>query len=291
MFKRMIALLMILCLGLGTALAANTPIDGAAWQRIKKNLENSAVHAVPEEYRITFQPGDWHAAFTEQDTLSVLVMGTDSADAASRDGEADVVLVCAVNLKTGEIRLVTLPETLPVDVPGVPEKIWLKHAHCFGGPELMVRTVNDLMGLPLTKYCAVNLNSFVTTLDRLGGVKMNLSAYDAEALGLSPGENLLTGGQALDYMKLTGESNRQARAQALLSALARQVAATLSLRTVATLLNFVITAIDTNLTYDNLMDLMFAVLDSPGGLSIAARTADFQAGDVAQTSREFLYGE
>lgn len=291
MFKRMIALILILCLEVGAALAANAPIDGAAWQKIKRNLENGVAHPVPEEYRIVLQPGDWHAAWQEKDTLSVLVMGTDSDQPGQRDGEADVIAVCSVNLKTGALRLLTLPETHPVRAAGLPGEVWLKHIHCFGGPEWMTQTVNDLMQLPLTKYCAVNLNAFVTALDRLGGVKLRLSAYDAGALGLSPGENTLTGSQALDYMKLRGESSRQARAQAVLSALVRQVSGTLSLRTVATLLNFLITAIDTNLTYDNLMDIVFAVLDSENGLSLAAEGVDFTAGGWQQAAVEFLYGE
>ena len=290
MCKRLIVFLMVLLLVSGGALAANQPIDGDTWQRIGRDLKDNLVHPVPEAYRITLSSGDWHAAWKEQDTLTVLLMGTDSVDTVSRDGQAEVVMVCAVNLKTGAIRLLSLPETQNVQPEALPGEIWLKYVHCFGGPELMVQTVNDVLGLPMAKYCAVNLNSFVETLDKLGGVTMNLTAYDADALGLSPGENQLTGGQALDYVKLTGEGTRQSRAMALLSALGRQVMSSLSLRTVGTLLNFVITAIDTNLTYDNLMDLVFAVLDSPNGLSISSQSADLQAGNVIETSREFLYG-
>ena len=291
MVKRIVALILILCLGLGTALALSQPMDDAAWQRIRQNLENGVPHPVPEEYRIAVKSGDWHAAWKEKDTLSILVMGTDSETLSQRDGEADVIMVASVNLKNGAIRLLSLPETHFVQVESLPDSVWLKHVHCFGGPELMVQTVNDLMGLPLTKYCAVNLNSFVSTLDQLGGVKMNLSAYDAEALGLSAGENVLTGSQALDYMKLQGEGTRQTRARTPLTALGRQVSETLSLRTMATLLNFVITAIDTNLTYDNLMDIMFAVMDGPAGLSISADGVDFESGDWRDYSAACLYGE
>ncbi len=288
---RMIALVLALCLAAGNALAANGPIPDDAWETIRQNLENNVEHPVPEQYRITVGQEEMGAAWQEKDTLSILVMGTDAAAPGQDDGQADVVMVCTVSLNTGAVRLLSLPESKNVSVDGVPEEVWLKYVHCIGGPGLMVKAVNGTLELPVVKYCAVNLNSFVTTLDKLGGVTMDLSAYEAEALGLAPGETLLNGSQALDYVKLSGESDRQARARALLTALARQVMGSLSLRTVGTLLNFMITAIDTNLTYDNLMDVVFAVLDSDNGLSITTGGIAAFDGNAAEYCRDFLYGE
>ena len=290
MFKRLTALTLTLCLMLANGLALTKTMDEVAWQRIKQNLENSVSHPVPEEYRISVAPGDWHAAWEEINTLSILLMGPDAQDAAQKDGQADLILLCAVNLKTGAIRLLSVPETAYIQAEGVPEPVWIKHVHCLGGPALMVQAVNDALGLPVTKYCAVNLHSFVAALNQLGGVTMQLSDYEAGALGLDSGENLLTGSQALNYVKLSGEGNRQSRSQELLSALSRQIMANLSLRTVATLLNFVITAVETNLSYDNLTDIVFAVLDSEGGLSIATQTLSSLSEDAGDISRAFLYG-
>ncbi len=290
MLKRWMALALALCLLTGSCLAWGSTMDETTWKRLLGILPSDVDNPIPEEYRLTVRPGNWGAAWKEENWLSILILSTDSMDIRQNFGRADVAMVCAVNLKTGAVRLLSLPVDAPVPVEGLPEKIDLEYVNCFGGPGLMVKTVNEALHLPLTRYCAVNLNSFVATLDQLGGVNMRLADAEARVLGLQPGDNHLTGAQALEYVKIRQEGDRQMRARQLLEALAHQVTSGFTLKDGFTLLNFFITAIDTNLTYDNLLDILMAVLDGPKTVAFSARGISYLTGDAAEISRDYLYG-
>ena len=58
----------------------------------------------------------------------------------------------------------------------------LNAAHTWGGPELLLKTVQDFR-VDVSKYVAVNFEGFVEVIDAIG-VTINLTPAEANHLGL-----------------------------------------------------------------------------------------------------------
>src|SRR5690606_25777176 len=80
------------------------------------------------------------------------------------------------------------------------------------GPELTVRTVENLLDIDIDHYLVLDFASFARFIDLLGGVEVEIDRpmrYDDYAQGLhidlKPGRQVLTGEQALQYVRFRAD--------------------------------------------------------------------------------------
>ncbi|RAY11696.1 LytR family transcriptional regulator [Actinomadura craniellae] len=103
----------------------------------------------------------------------------------------------------GGTTLVSLPRDSYVPIPGHGSNK-LNAAFAFGGPKLLVRTVERATGLRIDHYAEIGFGGFVGVVDAVGGVDMCIKQRmrDPKAgLDLQPGCQRLDGGQALGYVR------------------------------------------------------------------------------------------
>mgnify|MGYP002738151671 CR=1 FL=1 len=107
----------------------------------------------------------------------------------------------------------------------------LNSAHNFGGPELLVDTVEQSTGLRIDGYLEIGFGGFVNVVEEVGGVEMCLDApiQDTRAhLDLPAGCQELTGVEALGYVRMRysdprGDLGRVERQREFLSALVQRM--------------------------------------------------------------------
>ncbi|MGP3922221.1 LCP family protein [Streptomyces sp. 8N616] len=115
-------------------------------------------------------------------------------------------------------------------LPASPGKINAAYAH--GGPQLTVRTVEEMTGLHIDHYLEVDFVSFMKTVDVVGGVdicSVRPMRDRYTGLDLPVGTSRLNGGEALQYVRsrhIDGASDlgRMQRQQRFLAALVHRVA-------------------------------------------------------------------
>lgn len=159
----------------------------------------------------------------------VLVLGVD--ERPGDPGRSDTMLL--VRVGGGALRVLSLPRDTRVILEGVGEAK-LNAAYAWGGPELAVRTVSDLLGLPVHYYVKVNLAGFRTLVDLIGGVPMYVEAPmhyvdpdDNLVIDLQPGHQVLDGRRAEQYVRFRSDAmgddlSRIRRQQQFLRAAARR---------------------------------------------------------------------
>ncbi|GAA3121551.1 LCP family protein [Nonomuraea salmonea] len=99
--------------------------------------------------------------------------------------------------------LVSLPRDSAITIPGR-GRDKLNSAYAFGGPKLLVRTVENATGVHIDHYMEIGFAGFVDIVDAVGGVEINVRAAvnDPKAgLKLKKGTQVLTGSQALGYVR------------------------------------------------------------------------------------------
>ena len=99
--------------------------------------------------------------------------------------------------------LISLPRDSAVTIPGK-GRDKLNAAYAYGGPKLLVRTIENATGVHIDHYMEIGFAGFVDIVDAVGGVEINVRAAvdDPKAgLKLKKGVQTLNGAQALGYVR------------------------------------------------------------------------------------------
>ncbi|XVQ08744.1 LCP family protein [Spirillospora sp. CA-255316] len=104
---------------------------------------------------------------------------------------------------SGGTSLISLPRDSYVSIPGRGMNK-LNAAFAFGGPKLLVKTLEQATGVRIDHYAEIGFGGFVGVVDAVGGVEMCVKERmrDPKAgLNLAPGCQTLDGAQALGYVR------------------------------------------------------------------------------------------
>jgi LCP family protein required for cell wall assembly len=157
--------------------------------------------------------------------LNILLLGIDSP---KNTGRTDTIMLLSLGQEAGDVAIVSIPRDTRVNIPGHGlEKI--NHAHVYGGPELTMQVVESFFDLPVHYFACVNFRGFITLVDILGGVEMNVPpamAAEKERGFTKSGPQVLDGKQALEYVRFRhdseGDLGRVRRQQELVLTLAKK---------------------------------------------------------------------
>ena len=143
--------------------------------------------------------------------VNILLVGidgrTDDVDTGTQHG--DVQIIVSINTKDGSIKLTSVLRDLYVTIPGYKAKNRINVAYQRGGGELAMRTMNRLLELNIDKYVAINFYGLASIIDALGGMDIELTKQEANAINTYIRKNLKKGGydnQDKDYQRQKLES-------------------------------------------------------------------------------------
>lgn len=171
--------------------------------------------------------------------VNVLLLGVDlnyTPEGASTGvmTRTDAMVVAGLNPRQRKVALLWIPRDTRVEIPdfGVAK---INAAHARGGPELAMKTVSGLLGVPVKYYIKTDFTGFREVVDILGGVEVDverdMSGFDQAAnfrISLSRGRQVLDGNKALQYIRFRGDRlgdiGRIGRQQKLINAVAAKAA-------------------------------------------------------------------
>jgi LCP family protein required for cell wall assembly len=174
---------------------------------------------------------------------NILLVGSDSRSGLSRrelsrigtiqvpGQRTDTIILLHLSPRRSKAVMVSLPRDLRATVQGHTNKI--NAAFALGGPDLLVKTVEQATGLPINHYAEVDFAGFLKVVDAVGGVRLcNRTGHrldDAYAnLHMPPGCQQMNGTQALAYVRarhVDSDFGRIGRQQEFLRAVMAKVAA------------------------------------------------------------------
>ncbi len=140
---------------------------------------------------------DSRAGLTRQEE-NQLALGHDISGSRS-----DTIMLLHLPANGTPPTLVSLPRDSYVPIPGYGYNK-LNAAYDFGGPKLLIKTVQNVTGLPINHYMGIGFGGLVAVVNDVGGVRMCLKApmKDPKAgLNLKAGCQTLNGDQALGFVR------------------------------------------------------------------------------------------
>ncbi|MCI9049955.1 MAG: hypothetical protein HFF37_06145, partial [Coprobacillus sp.] len=121
-----------------------------------------------------------NSAKVTQEPFLIFISGTDKRGPISTFALSDVNMIAAINPKTKQVLLTSIPRDYYVDIigmDGVSGKDKLTHS-AKGGINCTIDTVESLMGIKFNYYAKFNFTSFLNVVDALGGITIDVPKYD-----------------------------------------------------------------------------------------------------------------
>jgi LCP family protein required for cell wall assembly len=184
-----------------------------------------------------FAPGDG-------DRINLLLVGIDRRSGDGWTFRTDTILVLSVDPDTGAASLMSIPRDLQLAIPGHgQDRINTANVYGYlrdkndGGPALLQATVESNFGIPIDGYLMVDFQTFVTMVDTLGGIEVEVpkTLHDTRYPDPRPGDphafrtihfdagpQHMSGKQALAYARSrmsTSDFDRAKRQQIVLLAI------------------------------------------------------------------------
>ena len=162
-----------------------------------------------------------------------LIVGSDSREGWADDGtvgaRTDTIMLVHQPV-SGPPALISIPRDSYVEIPGNGSNK-INAAFAFGGPQLLVQTVENLTGLTIDRYVEVGFLGVTNIVDALGGVEL---CYDSDVndpystLVWQAGCHEADGATALAFSRMRyadpdGDIGRTERQQQVVSAVANGV--------------------------------------------------------------------
>ena len=144
--------------------------------------------------KMTFEEIEAVAAqpMEEDGVVNILLIGNDSRKNGT-DGRSDAMILLSISNRTKTIYMTSILRDIYVDIPGR-EGNRLNAAYSFGGPELLMETIEKNFDISVNRYVSVNFEAFANLIDAVGGVDLELSSQEIESVNGSLVEyNMLTG--------------------------------------------------------------------------------------------------
>ena len=112
---------------------------------------------------------------------NIALFGVDSRDQdlLSGDNRSDTIMICSVNKKTGETRLVSVYRDTLLNIGGGDYRK-CNAAYAFGGPQQAVAMLNANLDLNITDFVTVGFEGLAETIDALGGIDLEITEEEME---------------------------------------------------------------------------------------------------------------
>ena len=195
----------------------------------------------------------------KQEPFSVLLLGVDERE--NDRGRSDTMITVTLNPETKSVKMLSIPLDTLTEIIGYGTEDKINHAYAFGGPEMSMNTVENLLDIPIDYYVKINMDGFAGLVDAVGGVKVdNTFAFTYEGMHFPLGEIELSGEDALKYTRMryedpNGDFGRQQRQRQVIEGIVREGLSLTSITNFQTIFDALGKNLETNMTLSELMDI------------------------------------
>lgn len=150
----------------------------------------------------------------ESSRINILVIGIDGGvngkvNTSGKTGtRSDVMMVVSVDPELKKVGVLSVPRDTRVLIPTVNSIEKAGHAHAYGGPDLVVETLENLLEIDIHRYVRVDFEGFKKVIDVLGGVYIDVpedmnyeDPYQNLYIHIEKGPQLLDGEKALQFVR------------------------------------------------------------------------------------------
>lgn len=222
----------------------------------------------------------------KHDSFAVYISGIDVYGGIETNSRSDVNMLAVVNPTTHQVLLVNTPRDYYVELPNISggQKDKLTHAGIYG-VDASMSTLEQLYDTKIDFYSRVNFTSLVQIVDALGGVDVYseqefTTSEDSDlVMYVAQGENHFNGQQALAFSRERqnvdgGDNQRGKNQQAVIIAMIKKAISPAILTGANEILGSISGNVDTNMSQDQIQELIKGQLSSGSAWNIKSLAAE-----------------
>ncbi|MCV3326720.1 LCP family protein [Pediococcus ethanolidurans] len=199
-----------------------------------------------------------------KDPLNVLILGTDTGALGRKTkGLSDTMIVASLNAQKETTYMTSIPRDTAVTINNTTQKI--NAAYTIGGASQSIKTVQNLLDVPIDFYIVMNMGGLKELVNSVGGVDVTPTlTFKYGSANVKKGvKTHLTGKEALSYSRMRyddpdGDYGRQKRQRQVILAVVRKALTISSVTRFQSILNSVQKNMKTNLTFNDMLALRFS---------------------------------
>ncbi|MGX6979953.1 LCP family glycopolymer transferase [Vagococcus elongatus] len=243
-------LLLLVVAGAGYAVKVYFDVKGTANEMYEKpTREKSELRDAPVE-------------INKKVPISVLLLGIDTGDLGrDEQGRSDTMMVATLNPEDGETTLLSIPRDTYTEIVGRGQNDKLNHAYAFGGADMAIASMENLLQIPIDYYVSVNMGGLKEVVDAVGGVNVdNTLDFSQDGTDFHTGNIHLNGEEALSFVRMRyedpeGDYGRQERQRKVVMGIMKKAVSPSILTQYTEILSTLKDNVRTDLNWDQLMTL------------------------------------
>jgi len=202
-----------------------------------------------------------------KERVNILLLGADARGLSKNEvPRSDTIMVVSVDPVTKKANLFSILRDTYVKIPGHGDDR-INAALAYGGPNLAMKTVGDLLGLSIQYYVYTDFQGFMALVDAIGGIELevekDMKYRDSEEpefdINLKKGLQHMDGKTALQYVRFRHDAmsdySRTERQRKFMTAVAEELQTTSSILRLPSILNKIDPYITTNISITDMIKL------------------------------------
>ncbi|MBC5635735.1 LCP family protein [Ornithinibacillus sp. BX22] len=199
------------------------------------------------------------------DNLNILLVGLDAR--ANERGRSDTLMILSLYPDKDQMQLVSIPRDTRTMIVGKGYEDKINHAYAFGGIDMSIATVENLLDIELDYYVEMNMEGLTEFIDELGGITVqNELDWKSDGYHYKKGELNLNGKEALGYVRMrkhdsTGDFGRTGRQRQVVEAAINKGANIASIGKINSFIDILGNNMHTNMDFDDMKNLLLNYKD------------------------------
>ncbi|AYW48765.1 LytR family transcriptional regulator [Tetragenococcus osmophilus] len=228
---------------------------------------NSAINNINEEVNRRSSRRDKEVSIADREPFSILLLGVDTGGLGRQEDDedparTDSMMVVTVNPQKEESTIVSLERDIMADMLDDGKTFdKLSHAYAYGGVELSMDAVEQLLDIPIDHYATINLQGMTDLIDAVGGIEVNNEIdFTLEGVHVPDGKIKLDGEKGLAYARMRkddpeGDIGRQRRQREVVTKIVDKLASIDSVSNYKKILNAVEKNSKTDFSWNDMLDI------------------------------------
>lgn len=251
-----IPIIIIILLVLGVGIYAFTVYNNA------KKTVNDKMHDPVESIDLDLTKKKVKAT----EPLNILLMGIDTEE--SDQGRADALMVLTLDPQQDAMQLVSIPRDTRTAIAGKGIEDKINHSYAFGGSDMTVATVENLLDVEMDYYVSMNMSGMKELVDQLGGITVNNEiAWNEGKYDFTEGLTDLDGDKAMAFVRMRkqdpdGDFGRNKRQRKVIQGIVDKGASVGSVNKINGVIDILGDNMATNLDFDDMKKLLSGYKDT-----------------------------
>lgn len=144
---------------------------------------------------------------SDSSVKNILLIGVDDKKGGSTS-RSDTMILVSIDKKNKQLKMTSFMRDTYVTIPGYGQDR-MNAACTYGGPQLVMETIEYNFGIDIDNYVLVDFNAFKDVIDGIGGVTVEVEQREAEYINRTSKQNIeygeavtLNGEEALVYVRI-----------------------------------------------------------------------------------------